>query len=67
MLSPGQFTRRSSRGLATRQAVPASCRPGMRADFVVYSDSVLAGGEHMPQVLHTYLDGDLVWSLDTSV
>ena len=44
----------------------ALCRPGLRADFVVYSGSILDGGEYMPQVLHTYLDGDLVWSSDTS-
>ena len=39
----------------------------MRADFTVYSGSVLDGGEHMPQVLQTYLDGELVWSADKSV
>ena len=46
------------------KAVDVICRPGLRADFTVYSGSVLAGDEYMPQVLHTYLDGELVWSAD---
>ena len=45
----------------------AECRPGLRADFTLYSDSILESGEHMPHVLHTYLDGDLVWSSDESI
>lgn len=53
--------------LFAHDAVHALSRPGLRADFTVYSGSVLEGGEYMPRVLHTYLDGELVWSADKSV
>ena len=50
------------------ELMPASLRsPGLRADFTLYSDSILESGELMPQVLQTYLDGDMVWSSDKLV